>query len=81
MNFDGPTPGYFERTEDADWEPLVPFASLPELDWSDPELKFIDLTGDGFPDLLISEGDDFRWYQSLATVGFGRRTARGAIFR
>jgi RHS repeat-associated protein len=70
VNYDGATPGYFERTEDANWEPLVPFASLPKLDWNDPELKFIDLTGDGFPDVLISEGDDFRWYQSLATAGF-----------
>jgi hypothetical protein len=78
VNYDGATPGYFERTEAASWEPLVPFASLPKLDWNDPELKFIDLTGDGFPDVLISEGDDFRWYQSLATAGFagGQRVPR-----
>jgi RHS repeat-associated protein len=70
VNYDGATPGYFERTEDAGWQPFVPFASLPKLDWNDPELKFIDLTGDGFPDVLISEGDDIRWYQSSATIGF-----------
>ena len=46
------------------------FESLPVLDWRDPELKFIDLTGDGFPDLLISEDDAFCWYQSLSTQGF-----------
>ena len=43
---------------------------MPVLDWHNPELKFVDLTGDGFPDLLISEGDAFWWYESLATVGF-----------
>lgn len=70
VNFEGPTPGYFERTEDADWEPFVSFQSLPVLDWRNPELKFVDLTGDGLADLLISEGDAFWWYKSLATLGF-----------
>ncbi|HEY3824518.1 MAG TPA: SpvB/TcaC N-terminal domain-containing protein, partial [Bryobacteraceae bacterium] len=70
VDFEGSTPGYFERTEDANWDPFVSFGSLPVLDWSNPELKFVDLTGDGFPDLLISEGDAFRWYKSLVTLGF-----------
>jgi len=70
VDFQGPTPGYFERTVDADWEPFVSFQSLPVLDWRNPELKFIDLTGDGFADLLISEGDTLWWYKSLAVLGF-----------
>jgi RHS repeat-associated protein len=72
VQFEGPTPGYFERTEDRDWEPFATFPSLPVLDWRNPNLKFIDLTGDGFPDLLISEDDAFWWHTSLATDGFGR---------
>lgn len=71
VEFGGPTPGFFERTEDADWEPFQPFQSLPVLDWRNPNLKFIDLTGDGFPDLLISEDDAFWWHTSLAAEGFG----------
>ncbi len=71
VEFDSPTPGFFERTEDADWEPFQTFPSLPVLDWRNPNLKFIDLTGDGFPDLLISEDDAFWWHASLATEGFG----------
>ena len=71
VEFDSPTPGFFERTEDADWEPFQSFQSLPVLDWRNPNLKFIDLTGDGFPDLLISEDDAFWWHTSLATEGFG----------
>jgi RHS repeat-associated protein len=70
VDFEGPTPGYFERTDDANWKPFVNFQSLPILNWRNPELKFVDLTGDGFADLLISEGDAFWWYQSLATLGF-----------
>ncbi len=71
VQFDGPTPGFYERTAEADWEPFEPFASLPVLDWRNPNLRFIDLTGDGFPDVLISEDDAFRWHTSLSTEGFG----------
>jgi len=71
VEFDSSAPGFFERTEDADWEPHKTFPSLPVLDWRNRNLKFIDLTGDGFADLLISEDDAFRWHMSLATEGFG----------
>jgi len=70
VDFQGPVPGYYERTDDESWAPFTAFASLPAVDWRDPQLRFIDLTGDGFPDLLISEGDAFSWYQSLSTQGF-----------
>jgi hypothetical protein len=70
VDFEGPTPGYFERTEDADWKPFVPFESLPVLNWRDPELKFIDVTGDGLLDVLVNDGENFWWYESLATAGF-----------
>lgn len=71
VQFDGPTPGYFERTEDADWEPFMPFQSMPAIDWKNPNLRFIDLTGDGFPDVLISDDKVFWWHTSLSTEGFG----------
>lgn len=70
VDFEGPNSGYYERTDAANWEPFVPFQSLPSLDWRDPQLKFVDLTGDGFADLLVSEGDSFWWYKSLSTLGF-----------
>jgi RHS repeat-associated protein len=72
VEFESPVPGYYERTEDANWQPFTPFESLPAINWRDPQLKFIDLTGDGFPDLLISDGNNaFYWYQSRSTRGFG----------
>jgi hypothetical protein len=78
VDFKGPAPGFFERTEDAGWEPFAGFKALPVLDWRNPNLKFIDLTGDGFADLLIAEDDAFWWYNSLATMGFaeGQRLAQ-----
>ncbi|MEO6973161.1 MAG: SpvB/TcaC N-terminal domain-containing protein [Rhodoferax sp.] len=69
--FDGPTPGYFECTDEQDWEPFRSFRSLPVLDWHSPNLRFVDLTGDGFPDLLLSEDTAFWWSPSLSVEGFG----------
>jgi hypothetical protein len=69
--FEGPTPGFFERTADEGWEPFVPFTALPVLNWSDPNLKFVDLTGDGHADVLISADNAFWWHASLAEAGFG----------
>ena len=64
-------PRYFERTPDENWQTHRPFTSLPNIAWRDANLKFIDLTGDGHADILISEDEAFSWYPSLAEAGFG----------
>lgn len=71
VQFAPPLSGYYERTEDRQWESFRPFRSNPNLNWQDPNLRFIDLTGDGFPDILISEDERFVWHPSLAKEGFG----------
>jgi RHS repeat-associated protein len=71
----GPDPGFFERIEDGGFEPLRRFAALPVLDWSDPNVKFIDVTGDGLADILMTEDGLFTYYASLCGDG-GFDTAR-----
>ncbi len=60
-----PDPGFFERTQDGTFEPLQRFAALPSLDWSDPNVKFIDVTGDGLADILMTEDGLFTFHASL----------------
>ena len=67
---DGPTPGFQERQSDGRWTGLRPFAALPNRDWSDPNLRFIDLDGDGHPDVLITEDHVLHWHRSRAKDGF-----------
>ncbi|MCJ7623624.1 MAG: FG-GAP-like repeat-containing protein, partial [Anaerolineaceae bacterium] len=70
VQLSGPVPGFYERTQDQHWEQFTPFVSLPNVDWNDPNLKFVDLTGDGHADILITEDQAFTWYPSIAEAGF-----------
>lgn len=63
--------GFFERTGRANWAEFRRFESLPQLDWREPNLKFVDLTGDGLADVLITEDGLFTFYQSQGEKGFG----------
>lgn len=71
VQFEGATSGFFERTEDSQWDSFTAFVSSPNIRWDDSNLKFIDLTGDGHADILISEDEVFTWYPSLGEEGFG----------
>ncbi|MBL9135471.1 MAG: hypothetical protein JNK85_06365 [Verrucomicrobiales bacterium] len=71
VNLESPIPGFHERTEPGGWSVKKPFRSLPVVDWRNPNLRFIDLTGDGHADLLITEDDALCWHASLAEDGFG----------
>jgi hypothetical protein len=67
----GPMAGYFERLPSDDWAPFLRFTSQPNLDWDDPELRFLDLDGDGLADVLLTKDDAFVWYPSQGRTGFG----------
>ncbi|WP_330254176.1 hypothetical protein OG874_06330 [Nocardia sp. NBC_00565] len=71
VRFDGPDPGFYERAENADWTPFALFGQLPNRNWNDPNLRFVDLDGDGLADVLITEDDALVWHPALGEDGFG----------
>jgi RHS repeat-associated protein len=75
---DGPMTGLYEHDGEESWRSFRPFTSRLHRDTRDPNLRFVDLDGDGHADVLITEDDAFVWHRSLAEEGFGpaRRVAR-----
>ena len=73
--FAGAKPGFYERsydmtTGDSGWESFRTFRQLPNIRWDDPNTRFVDLSGDGHADVLITEHEVFTWYRSLEEEGF-----------
>ncbi len=62
--------GTTPRTDEGTWATFHALPAAPNLDWNDPNLRFVDLDGDGRADVLISEHDCFVWYRSLGRDGY-----------
>jgi RHS repeat-associated protein len=67
---EGPTPGLYEHDDAEGWQPFRPFTSRLNRDLRDPNLKLVDLDGDGHADVLITEAGALVWHASLAEAGF-----------
>lgn len=80
VSFQGPIAGFFEVNEEGLWDNFVPFRDLPNVNWLDPNLRFVDLTGDGLADILITEQEAFTWYPSIGETGFERARSTRQTF-
>jgi len=65
VQFSRPVSGYYKRDDDGRWQSCVSFDSSPNVEWTDPSLRSVDLDGDGFPDILVTEHDALVWYPFL----------------
>ncbi len=65
-----PNLGYFELTDTRKWLPFMAFDRYPRINTSDPNIKFIDLNGDGMPDIVLSEEQVFTWWPAAGTCGY-----------
>jgi hypothetical protein len=61
--------GYYTRVNNT-WSSFRQFQSFPNIDFSDPYLRYMDLTGNGLADIIISQDQVFTWYQSAGYKGF-----------
>lgn len=71
VQYDGPMAGFYERTAEGGWQRFRAFRSMPTIDTADPNLRFIDLTGDGHADVLISDDAVFTWHAAHPHDGLG----------
>lgn len=62
--------GYFELTYDNDWEPFQSFEEMANIDLRDPNVRLIDLNGDGQPELVVTEENVFVWYAANGKKGY-----------
>ncbi|KAH9203759.1 virulence plasmid 65kDa B protein-domain-containing protein, partial [Leptodontidium sp. 2 PMI_412] len=53
------------------WQEFSQFEDWPNANIKDPNLRFIDLNGDGLADILITQDDELVWYPALGSRGFG----------
>ncbi len=66
----GSASGIYERTYEENWDKFIPFRLNPNVRWDDPNLRFIDLTGDGLADILITSHQAFTFYKLVGEEGY-----------
>jgi RHS repeat-associated protein len=62
--------GYFELRNDEQVEPFHAFAGNINTDTQNRNIRMLDLTGDGKPDVVITEEQVFIWYASEGKRGY-----------
>lgn len=62
--------GFYEKDTSGNWSAFRSFSNNPNINWNDPNLRLIDLTGDGHADLLLTEENCFTWYASKVKDGY-----------
>lgn len=75
VSTNGVVKGYYQFDDqnldgNNEWQQFMPFEQMPNIRFDDPNLRVIDLNGDGKADLLISEEQVMRWYPSLGKQGY-----------
>jgi RHS repeat-associated protein len=70
VDFDPPSPGYHARSSDGSWAPFSAFPTTAAIDFADPNVRRVDLDGDGLADVLMTADDAFTWFAWRAENGF-----------
>lgn len=68
---DPPMAGFYELDPDTGWGPFRPLAQTLTRSLTTPNVKLVDVTGDGLADVMIIDGEDLAWHEGLGEKGFG----------
>ena len=66
----GPLPGFYETTSEEAWQTFKAYETFPSFDLNDPNVRLVDLTGDGRSDALMTTAEHFLWFECLGEKGF-----------
>ncbi|MFA5384747.1 MAG: SpvB/TcaC N-terminal domain-containing protein [Eubacteriales bacterium] len=79
VSFNDGIKGFFELSKDRDFQSFQAFRHFPNVDMQDPNMRLLDLNGDGMPEILIAEDNVFIWFESEGRNGF-KQACRTAQF-
>ncbi|MFA0963523.1 SpvB/TcaC N-terminal domain-containing protein [Roseivirga sp. BDSF3-8] len=65
----GGVQGYYSMGTDGKWRTFQPLRDIANVDISDPNVRMLDITGDGKPDLVMTEERVITYYQSKGKEG------------
>jgi RHS repeat-associated protein len=65
-----PTAGFYEACASGGWKSFRRFSTFPTVDLADPDVRLVDLTGDGLADILVTREDCFLWFLSKGEAGY-----------
>lgn len=70
-----PLSGFYEATPDGGWRRFKKIETMPTISLSDPNVRLVDLTGDGLSDVLVTLDHHFLWFQCLGEKGYDKPQA------
>ena len=76
----GPMWGFCEATNQGGWKPLKPYRFQPSFNLTDPNVRLIDLSGDGKSDALRTDQHQFTYFPCLGEDGFAERRVIDRIY-
>ncbi len=77
VQFEGPMAGFHERKPQGGWKGFTPFKHVPNVDTKDPNLRFVDVTGDGFSDIVRIRHSEVCYWPNLGYGRFGAKVTMG----
>lgn len=69
------TSGFYEATPDGGYKPFKKFDAYPSFDLADPNVRLVDLTGDGRSDVLMTGDLHFLWFECKGEQGYAEPLA------
>jgi RHS repeat-associated protein len=64
--------GYFEMTSGTDFDSFKSFETIANINLQDPNIRLLDLNGDGKPEIVMTEENVFSWFPSKGKKGHAK---------